>query len=139
MIRRPPRSTRTDTLFPYTTLFRSPRHTILRRYIRTGSAAAAASPASDSPAWRRLSSLEIHEHAAIDQHRRAGDIAREIGGEEHRRADQIVGLAEAAPRDALLHVRPLLGIGEIILVAVGHDRKRTRLNSSHYCASRIPS
>src|SRR3546814_13176383 len=24
MIRRPPRSTRTDTLFPYTTLFRSP-------------------------------------------------------------------------------------------------------------------
>src|SRR3546814_7804383 len=26
MIRRPPRSTRTDTLFPYTTLFRSIRH-----------------------------------------------------------------------------------------------------------------
>src|SRR3546814_6643102 len=27
MIRRPPESTRTDTLFPYTTLFRSPRRT----------------------------------------------------------------------------------------------------------------
>src|SRR3546814_9440748 len=27
MIRRPPRSTRTDTLFPYTTLFRSPLET----------------------------------------------------------------------------------------------------------------
>src|SRR3546814_18853082 len=27
MIRRPPRSTRTDTLFPYTTLFRSPPYT----------------------------------------------------------------------------------------------------------------
>src|SRR3546814_4726062 len=27
MIRRPPRSTRTDTLFPYTTLFRSPNIT----------------------------------------------------------------------------------------------------------------
>src|SRR3546814_1153871 len=27
MIRRPPRSTRTDTLFPYTTLFRSQRRT----------------------------------------------------------------------------------------------------------------
>src|SRR3546814_14492981 len=26
MIRRPPRSTRTDTLFPYTTLFRSPEY-----------------------------------------------------------------------------------------------------------------
>src|SRR3546814_8860066 len=34
MIRRPPRSTRTDTLFPYTTLFRSdPRRSLpVRRY-----------------------------------------------------------------------------------------------------------
>src|SRR3546814_7791249 len=31
MIRRPPRSTRTDTLFPYTTLFRSPPRGRLRR------------------------------------------------------------------------------------------------------------
>src|SRR3546814_4169347 len=31
MIRRPPRSTRTDTLFPYTTLFRSVRPTTRRR------------------------------------------------------------------------------------------------------------
>src|SRR3546814_12725991 len=31
MIRRPPRSTRTDTLFPYTTLFRSPRARSCRR------------------------------------------------------------------------------------------------------------
>src|SRR3546814_18853041 len=29
MIRRPPRSTRTDTLFPYTTLFRAPRADII--------------------------------------------------------------------------------------------------------------
>src|SRR3546814_1399495 len=29
MIRRPPRSTRTDTLFPYTTLFRSREHALL--------------------------------------------------------------------------------------------------------------
>src|SRR3546814_10096682 len=35
MIRRPPRSTRTDTLFPYTTLFRS-----------------AASPPFGPPSWR---------------------------------------------------------------------------------------
>src|SRR3546814_2455033 len=32
MIRRPPRSTRTDTLFPYTTLFRSPEPTKLTNY-----------------------------------------------------------------------------------------------------------
>src|SRR3546814_11124535 len=30
MIRRPPRSTRTDTLFPYTTLFRSTRYDLSR-------------------------------------------------------------------------------------------------------------
>src|SRR3546814_1138287 len=29
MIRRPPRSTRTDTLFPYTTLFRSMRYKLM--------------------------------------------------------------------------------------------------------------
>src|SRR3546814_14352223 len=34
MIRRPPRSTRTDTLFPYTTLFRSRAPRILRRFHR---------------------------------------------------------------------------------------------------------
>src|SRR3546814_7195920 len=36
MIRRPPRSTRTDTLFPYTTLFRSARYTALRVALATG-------------------------------------------------------------------------------------------------------
>src|SRR3546814_13753607 len=34
MIRRPPRSTRTDTLFPYTTLFRSPGLVDMRVQIR---------------------------------------------------------------------------------------------------------
>src|SRR3546814_5209648 len=32
MIRRPPRSTRTDTLFPYTTLFRSSAHSVVGLY-----------------------------------------------------------------------------------------------------------
>src|SRR3546814_2886436 len=40
MIRRPPRSTRTDTLFPYTTLFRS-----------SSSAAQARSPSCSLPKW----------------------------------------------------------------------------------------
>src|SRR3546814_11654686 len=38
MIRRPPRSTRTDTLFPYTTLFRSavdPDATVARLHVET--------------------------------------------------------------------------------------------------------
>src|SRR3546814_9747824 len=33
MKRRPPRSTRTDTLFPYTTLFRSERDDLRRRHV----------------------------------------------------------------------------------------------------------
>src|SRR3546814_1939215 len=36
MIRRPPRSTRTDTLFPYTTLFRSGRVEAQRQFFRIG-------------------------------------------------------------------------------------------------------
>src|SRR3546814_20184002 len=39
IIRRPPRSTRTDTLFPYTTLFRS-----VRRHRKTFSQAAESNP-----------------------------------------------------------------------------------------------
>src|SRR3546814_2948016 len=34
MIRRPPRSTRTDTLFPYTTLFRSETHRLAEQRAR---------------------------------------------------------------------------------------------------------
>src|SRR3546814_7031344 len=48
MIRRPPRSTRTDTLFPYTTLFRSPVEiTACRRALR------ACAPACARAEWRR--------------------------------------------------------------------------------------
>src|SRR3546814_4689764 len=36
MIRRPPRSTRTDTLFPYTTLFRSGRGAAVRLAVELG-------------------------------------------------------------------------------------------------------
>src|SRR3546814_10493157 len=36
MIRRPPRSTRTDTLFPYTTLFRSPGYADSRPWMACG-------------------------------------------------------------------------------------------------------
>src|SRR3546814_5922458 len=42
MIRRPPRSTRTDTLFPYTTLFRSPTAAAAPAAASAGSAGAVA-------------------------------------------------------------------------------------------------
>src|SRR3546814_7843143 len=47
MIRRPPRSTRTDTLFPYTTLFRSPPRS--RRAGRPGPPAEVARPRAGGP------------------------------------------------------------------------------------------
>src|SRR3546814_10328296 len=53
MIRRPPRSTRTDTLFPYTTLFRS-RQTGSTRIERQGRVHAAAGQSAPSEAPGRL-------------------------------------------------------------------------------------
>src|SRR3546814_11573026 len=53
MIRRPPRSTRTDTLFPYTTLFRSAGRSAPRR-----SAAPSQVPAPSSACCRRRGSSD---------------------------------------------------------------------------------
>src|SRR3546814_19999236 len=48
MIRRPPRSTRTDTLFPYTTLFRSP----VGRKCRAHGVAIVNKSGADYTGWR---------------------------------------------------------------------------------------
>src|SRR3546814_16430063 len=50
IIRRPPRSTRTDTLFPYTTLFRSPAATRRRRRRRAGATSGAGARRGDQQA-----------------------------------------------------------------------------------------
>src|SRR3546814_6551424 len=74
MIRRPPRSTRTDTLFPYTTLFRSPRrneHAIGRRQAAQGSAPRAVRAAQPDP----------DDHRLRDRHR--PDLSR-INGQARR-------------------------------------------------------
>src|SRR3546814_14169767 len=47
MIRRPPRSTRTDTLFPYTTLFRSARWVARSR----AAFASVSEPSGQEPRW----------------------------------------------------------------------------------------
>src|SRR3546814_6942622 len=59
MVRRPPRSTRTDTLFPYTTLFRSPRGTPLQpwRSPLTSEAVAAPPPSRLDPLASERASL----------------------------------------------------------------------------------
>src|SRR3546814_4776129 len=74
MIRRPPRSTRTDTLFPYTTLFRSGHgHRILLEAHEAG----AATRLSVSPVGRSQGGLrgrhgrrDLSERAALRQQHR---------------------------------------------------------------------
>src|SRR3546814_9239112 len=59
MIRRPPRSTRTDTLFPYTTLFRSAQQVALLTKLATGSRTPWVM--TSCPAW---SSCRSEEHTS---------------------------------------------------------------------------
>src|SRR3546814_6066799 len=66
MIRRPPRSTRTDTLFPYTTLFRSG--------VCTATRAVASLSACCCPAW-------LVERRWSNQNQR--DISTVVRSEEH--------------------------------------------------------
>src|SRR3546814_8730576 len=66
MIRRPPRSTRTDTLFPYTTLFRSRgrRPAEFGRTDAGGGAGAAAGRAADRLHRRRRLPVRLHHPVA---------------------------------------------------------------------------
>src|SRR3546814_5980789 len=111
MIRRPPRSTRTDTLFPYTTLFRS----------------LAAAPDAF---------LEI---IAADQPFALAELARQLQllaelmrpfeeGEDRKRSGRLVEIEQDfIVRMAIGRDRPQ---GRGAQVEFG-DRKSTRLNSSH--------
>src|SRR3546814_6420959 len=109
MIRRPPRSTRTDTLFPYTTLFRS-----LDRKVA-------------------LLARHFDDIGAIgDAHLVVRGILVPIAEDIFARAlgKAAVG-AEVEPLGRREHALALLIFKE--------DRKSTRLNSRHQCASRMPS
>src|SRR3546814_10388437 len=85
MIRRPPRSTRTDTLFPYTTLFRSDQETRAERFAlaRDRAAATAAAELLEEILERRagegilLLDLDVLRGRDVD-HRRL-----ELRSEEH--------------------------------------------------------
>src|SRR3546814_17203884 len=67
MIRRPPRSTRTDTLFPYTTLFRSPLHEFLPHSEEEFAEVAKAAGATVEVLKERVS--ELHEFNPMLGHR----------------------------------------------------------------------
>src|SRR3546814_21006038 len=101
MIRRPPRSTRSDTLFPYTTLFRSLLHVSLTPW-----------------EWRARSGVHRYENQKTEPAEKRAD----------RRVDAETHIAELDLQDR--------GLG---VDARQQDRKSTRLNYSHYCATRMQS
>src|SRR3546814_14518876 len=82
MIRRPPRSTRTDTLFPYTTLFRSENERLKEGYAapREGRRAVAAAFCTED---KLLPHVAAHVLAA--QHRLL-DFRTPVVGEGHQAA-----------------------------------------------------
>src|SRR3546814_20496563 len=62
MIRRPPRSTLTDTLLPYTTLFRAP--IVAPSQVPWGQKALGGYLGADQAAWRRHDSVALIEDGA---------------------------------------------------------------------------
>src|SRR3546814_12731443 len=103
MIRRPPRSTRTDTLFPYTTLFRSP-------------------PAGARAARRSRNSCRVAPRPQQPGDRRPVDPR---GFESFGRLGAIAIFVECGGARLGRFEPDQRGIGR------GIDRKSTRLNSSH--------
>src|SRR3546814_6454490 len=79
MIRRPPRSTRTDTLFPYTTLFRS-RAAGCRRRPDDVAGARSAGPGGAGQACRRYGG-QLEGRTRLQQGR--GQLPRQGRSEEH--------------------------------------------------------
>src|SRR3546814_1067680 len=71
MIRRPPRSTRTDTLFPYTTLFRSAdlrAHPRVRTQSKLGQIVQGSDPLSDGPNDECTVGAGIHFQPRSEEH-----------------------------------------------------------------------
>src|SRR3546814_4475146 len=68
MIRRPPRSTRTDTLFPYTTLFRSTDRQAVGRAEDPGVARQGADQPAGGAAARRADGIARPRHRRSEEH-----------------------------------------------------------------------
>src|SRR3546814_20063213 len=99
MIRLPPRSTRTDTLFPYTTLFRSVRALAFGRL-----AAVVAKPDADVPARGGRTDRRCPRHRRLWPARRARPVAGagadRDGGPPLRLHAATQGDVRRGPRDA---------------------------------------
>src|SRR3546814_3554858 len=122
MIRRPPRSTRTDTLFPYTTLFRSDQDSrAVEDLPGLSQAAPQAVSIARSPAWQSLAQ-GLPGIARTGPRHPLGRDGR------HRRAKRL----------RQVHV-PATGLRHAAAKHGREDRTRPRLNSSTYCEARMPA
>src|SRR3546814_6339646 len=133
MIRRPPRSTRTDTLFPYTTLFRSPVLQELRETFDLDAAQPTEteiSHAQGSLSGRNRALLDTVSAAVKEDLLRVKDVL-----DLHLRTDASNVAALQPQVEALGRVADtlgMLGLGVARnVVQQQRDRKSTRLNSSH--------
>src|SRR3546814_7809838 len=120
MIRRPPRSTRTDTLFPYTTLFRSPRPLLESRLERPDAVHGLIIDGTTPPGQI------LRDHLIALKESACGLSAAEIPETEvQEMAEVTVSLIAAC----------LNGVGRAArgkpVAPLLPDRKSTRLNSSH--------
>src|SRR3546814_1599998 len=137
MIRPPPRSTRTDTLFPYTTLFRSGRPEQDSGFVEQANGIGGA---------RHVGALGHGDDAVVDQALRvlAGqfvlrrgrdrDIARDLPDRSFFRIEGTGTLRLGISGDAL--AADQLGFLEQVEIDPDVDRQSTRLNYRQYCASR---
>src|SRR3546814_6068402 len=103
MIRRPPRSTRTDTLFPYTTLFRSRRLRLVlhRQRVEVRAQVAARAVGGDQAADVAFTLVAgtMRDHAARGLAAGRGDVFHD------RRMGDVAGLAALEPVEPGLPLR----------------------------------
>src|SRR3546814_4035575 len=139
MIRRPPRSTRTDTLFPYTTLFRSEEeyggagmgyleHMVAMEEISRASASVGLSYGAHS----NLCVNQIRLNGTAEQKRRylpkliAGQHVGALAMSETGACSDVVGMRTRAEKRGDLYI---LNGGKMWIT--NGDRKSNGLNSSH--------
>src|SRR3546814_10509042 len=122
MIRRPPRSTRTDTRFPYTTLFRSAVHL---KDATLANLKAVGMPVANDDVFLGLGTVV----PGCEQDGSEKNCRRRLAGQEYRVlmqfGDQLGDFVEVADNTPAARAALLDEYGDWL------DRKSTRLNSSH--------
>src|SRR3546814_7638608 len=126
MIRRPPRSTRTDTLFPYTTLFRSVQQ-LFELTVELD-------PGRGARVGRDLAlreDLKQHGRERVAHGAGVARVGRQVLERARLRLRERLGAGSSVARCIL--------VGDEFVLQSLVDRKSTRLNSSHSCATRMQS